>query len=901
MGKQLVFVAVAGLALAACGDDGGTSSTDTLGADVLVPSDTISMPDTMVGQDTLVAQDTLIAQDTAIAQDTLLPQDTLIAQDTEVPDTNVADTTIADTTLPDTNVADTTVADTTVPDTNVADTTTTDTVVGPTCGTVTLAGTLEALDGYPAYEMIGDFGVGDPNLPDVLSLEFYTTDVGTFDLATGNNANYATCDQCALIYSDYDEVAGSTGAVYFQSAGTMTFAAGPGSADFSVTLTGASFVEVEIDGSTYTSTPVTDGACLDSAGAVTLSTDTTVNPTECSALTVSGTLVQYNGGSIYLVDGEFAGDPSIPDVMTVEFYTSDVGSFDLGTGDNANYATCSQCVVVYADYDETNGPAATYFQRGGTLVTADGQTPGDADFGVTLTDLVLEEVTIDDTTYTSTPVTDGACYEMTGSATLATDTTPIECSALTLTGTLTQPTADQSYYEIQVDLGLGDPSIPELVGFEFYDTATGTFDLGTGDNADYATCTQCVIVLEDYDETNGPTAIYYQNAGTMTVDAATPPGGAEMTLTLTGLGLEQVDIDGTTYASTPVVGGACFDVADATLATAPVGPQCGLVTVSGDLTQYQTYAVYQVVGDFGVGDATADILSLEFYDTATGTFDLGTGDNTDYATCSQCVVLYADYDDTNGAAATYFQTAGSITVDAATTPGDADFNVALTDVSFTEVTIDSTTYASTPVEGGACYTMTGTTALAATAPACIPNCTDRVCGADGCGGVCGDDCAAGGTCHLDGSVCEDTPTCMQVTVGGANLVVAGTGLFRVDLSAEGAGAADLTDLLQLEFYTTDTGSFDLASGDNANYATCVQCVRAFLDIENSPSRQFFQTAGTLVVDAASDVSAGPAQVGITGLHLVEVTIDSSTYTSTPVAGGACIDVTVTPDLTTPAQ
>ncbi|PIE05842.1 MAG: hypothetical protein CSA75_02645 [Sorangium cellulosum] len=106
--------------------------------------------------------------------------------------------------------------------------------------------------------------------------------------------------------------------------------------------------------------------------------------------------------------------------------------------------------------------------------------------------------------------------------------------------------------------------------------------------------------------------------------------------------------------------------------------------------------------------------------------------------------------------------------------------------------------------------------------------------------------------------------------------------------------ATLPDLPQLEFYSNESGTFDLTStGLNNNFATCMQCVRVFADVDfdsNTFAKQFFQSNGTMVIDP----SATPFSIGlnatITDLELVEVTIDSDTYTSTPVPNGACLIV-----------
>ncbi|MCA9518236.1 MAG: hypothetical protein KC635_25040, partial [Myxococcales bacterium] len=299
-------------------------------------------------------------------------------------------------------------------------------------------------------------------------------------------------------------------------------------------------------------------------------------------------------------------------------------------------------------------------------------------------------------------------------------------------------------------------------------------------------------------------------------------------------------------------------------------------------------------GDYGFGSpGVDDVLSIELYTSDTGSFDLGSADNLNYQTCAQCVFLYGDYDGTN-AAATMFQTGGELYVDAATPPGSNFITATLTDLTVAEVTIDDLTAESTLVPGGACGGFDGTVDVSS--PACAGSCGAHVCGDDGCGGTCGDGCATG-TCTLGGA-CTPTPTCLQVSIGGDDLFMADAYFYGVDITAAGAAGVDFTDVLQLEFYSAATGNnIALATGANANYETCNQCVRAFVDVDGGgPLRQFFQSAGTMSLAAGSNVELGPVTIGFTGLRLVEVTVDDS-FVSTPVPGGACIDVTVTSPLT----
>lgn len=116
--------------------------------------------------------------------------------------------------------------------------------------------------------------------------------------------------------------------------------------------------------------------------------------------------------------------------------------------------------------------------------------------------------------------------------------------------------------------------------------------------------------------------------------------------------------------------------------------------------------------DLGFGTTLADELWVEFFDTDasaisdTGTFDLTTTENADYATCGQCVSVYGDIDGEDYGF-DLFQAGGTITVDAATPPADGKLTVTLTNVKLVTVTIDPDTLETTLVPSGPCYTING--------------------------------------------------------------------------------------------------------------------------------------------------------------------------------------------------
>jgi hypothetical protein len=105
------------------------------------------------------------------------------------------------------------------------------------------------------------------------------------------------------------------------------------------------------------------------------------------------------------------------------------------------------------------------------------------------------------------------------------------------------------------DLGFGGPD-PDKIQVEFYyNNLTGTFDLGAGDDTNYATCAHCVLIVQDI-QGGSADKLFYQSAGAMTL--ATSPGPAQLDIELSGVTLIEVTIDPNSFESVPVPGGACY-------------------------------------------------------------------------------------------------------------------------------------------------------------------------------------------------------------------------------------------------------------------------------------------------------------------------------------------------------
>ncbi len=175
---------------------------------------------------------------------------------------------------------------------------------------------------------------------------------------------------------------------------------------------------------------------------------------------------------------------------------------------------------------------------------------------------------------------------------------------------------------------------------------------------------------------------------------------AKSTILLAALCLIRIE-----YAASTVCKQATLD-GDRVLTDTCIDGSCGFYQVGSDGTSYEG------IIDLGYGGAQPDVISFEFYSyvfetpPATGTFDLGTGNNSNYATCNQCILILQDLTGPNNPQKYFFQTGGSITIDANTVPGTAaDVGLAWNSVTLAEVTIDPNTFTSALVPDGDCYTI----------------------------------------------------------------------------------------------------------------------------------------------------------------------------------------------------
>jgi hypothetical protein len=137
-------------------------------------------------------------------------------------------------------------------------------------------------------------------------------------------------------------------------------------------------------------------------------------------------------------------------------------------------------------------------------------------------------------------------------------------------------------------------------------------------------------------------------------------------------------------------------------------PPCTEVTLPSYITRVlgTGATTYGFEIDPELGDRFFDLFSIQFYDdpgtydgVATGVFMLGFGGDSNYASCSRCLLAYQDEGET--AEKIFFQTSGTLTVAPFSLQMDGFPEYTFTDVTLREVTIGAGSR-STVTPGGAC-------------------------------------------------------------------------------------------------------------------------------------------------------------------------------------------------------
>lgn len=110
-----------------------------------------------------------------------------------------------------------------------------------------------------------------------------------------------------------------------------------------------------------------------------------------------------------------------------------------------------------------------------------------------------------------------------------------------------------------------------------------------------------------------------------------------------------------------------------------------------------------------LGTAVPDEFQIQLYEfTGTqspGSFDLGVGNETNFSSCSHCVMLFEDMDSAGESKRQFFQKSGTLTLTVNPSPTTGAIKGRIEKLVLVEVTVDyaGKTYTSTPVPGGECF------------------------------------------------------------------------------------------------------------------------------------------------------------------------------------------------------
>ena len=135
-----------------------------------------------------------------------------------------------------------------------------------------------------------------------------------------------------------------------------------------------------------------------------------------------------------------------------------------------------------------------------------------------------------------------------------------------------------------------------------------------------------------------------------------------------------------------------------------------LADLNGDASVNGTEGALLYSAALPNADLTSDLLHLELYpglgafpnDLTTLTNHVISGDDLNYGTCGLCLLLYGDVDDQGAQTASYFVTAGTVTL----TSVAGRLTGTLKNATFQQVTINTDTFETTPVPGGCTTSIT---------------------------------------------------------------------------------------------------------------------------------------------------------------------------------------------------
>jgi hypothetical protein len=333
-------------------------------------------------------------------------------------------------------------------------------------------------------------------------------------------------------------------------------------------------------------------------------------------------------------------------------------------------------------------------------------------------------------------------------------------------------------------------------------------------------------------------------------------------------------------------------------------------------TSHAAFASFSAPVLPNVGSVAPDPLVLDVYSAEVGTFELGVGVDDNMDTCVHCLTLWTD-----GDVRIFVATEGTLTFDADSLQMEGYPQGTLRNVTLREATGYFNRLGpfyekghSTIVPGGTCFKISEADVLVNVAQplpappgwACARNhYGDGTCDC-GCGAL-DMDCAGtnvsycqycncgNNDCSLvnatDNAVCDSVvyPPCTTIT--GLFDVIEDTSYLPAFLNInattfENLGGG-LLDVVGLDIYSSEVGTFALGTGLDGNVDTCERCVYLYEDTGNG--KFYFATGGTLTFDPDSLQMEGYPKGTLRNVILREAIMDAA-FHSTIVPAGSCIAI-----------
>ena len=311
------------------------------------------------------------------------------------------------------------------------------------------------------------------------------------------------------------------------------------------------------------------------------------------------------------------------------------------------------------------------------------------------------------------------------------------------------------------------------------------------------------------------------------------------------------------------------------------GENCPKLTFDEVYLEYGSYLAYE--SNNAAGDpAKPDLLWIDFWDGSGNALDkleVGSYPLSDYESCDTCITLYEDMDmNTFSAEKLYSQTSGTFNI----TKVKEGTKESQGNASFRLVEVDDYYQ---PVDGGKCYDVDNLT----WDTICIPDCTGKVCGSDGCSSVCGQ-CGKNQGCSHDQSKCEelDLSNCTGISIDFGTLKKHFSNSFETS-SKDGRPYVYMVFFLGENESKIKAGTYDLGSDKNLNYETCTEAVKLYAAYDpdfGDYTKMYFQHGGTLIVDSVADKNMIK---GTITAKLVEADIAEDNST-TFFSGSKCLEI-----------